>query len=112
MRYGCRKINRTGSEMPQVVSANRLTDGIVVFLAPANLWVERLGDAEIYADKASANAALARAQTAVVGNQVVDIAPVDVEITPRGPEPTHIRDRIRAAGPTVRLDHGKQAAAG
>ncbi len=106
------EFNRAGFQMPQVVSANRLDDGIVVFLARGEAWVEQIAGAEVFSDKAALEAALARGQAAVDENLVVDIAPVDVEITPRGIEPKHIRDRIRAAGPTVRLDHGKQAAAG
>jgi hypothetical protein len=95
--------------MPQIVSANRLADGIIVFLAKGDAWVERLSDAELFADKAGAEAGLARAQAAMEENLVVEITPFDVEMTLHGPTPTHIRDRIRAAGPTVRLDHGKQA---
>lgn len=96
--------------MPQVVSANRLHDGAVVFLAAGDAWAEWISEARVFDDKAGLEAGLARAQADVKANRVVDIAPVDVEITPRGPKPTHIRDRIRAAGPTVRLDHGKQSA--
>ena len=98
--------------MPQVVSANRLDDGIVVFLAADDRWVEGLGDAQVFAEKAEAEAGLARGQAAVAHNLVVDIQPMDVAQTPRGVEAKHIRDRIRAAGPTVRRDHGKQAIAG
>jgi hypothetical protein len=29
---------------------------------------------------------------------------IDAEATPQGPRPVHIKDRIRARGPTVRLD--------
>ena len=34
------------------------------------------------------------------------IAPyvIDATITPQGPRPAHIKDRVRALGPTVRLD--------
>ena len=97
--------------MPQIVSANRLSDGIVVFLAKGDVWVERLADAEILADKAALDDGLGRARTAMANNLVVDVAPVEVKLTAQGPAPTHIRDKIRAAGPTVRLDHGKQAVA-
>ncbi len=96
--------------MPQIVSANRLTDGIVVFLAASDAWVEGIAGARIFDDKASLEAGMATAGRASAENIVVDVAPVEVAQTPRGPEPKHIRDRIRAAGPTVRTDHGKQAA--
>ena len=95
--------------MPHILSANRLTDGVVVFLAASGDWVEGVAGAQVFADKASLDAGTQRAQRAVARNIVVDVAPVDVVLTPRGPEPTHIRDRIRAMGPTVRRDHGKQA---
>jgi Protein of unknown function (DUF2849) len=96
--------------MPQVLSANRLADGIVVFLDAAGQWVESIAGAEVFADKAALEAGVARATRSAAANLVVEVAPVDVALTPRGPQPTHIRDRIRAAGPTVYLDHGKQAA--
>jgi len=97
--------------MPQVVSANRLAEGTVVFLAQDDHWKESLADAQVFADKTAMEDGLSRAARAVAKNEVVDIAPMDVDSTPRGLEPRHIRDRIRAAGPTVRLDHGKQAVA-
>jgi hypothetical protein len=95
--------------MPQIVSANRLTDGIIVFLAKGDAWVEKLNDAEIFGDKASVDAGLARAQSAMAKNLIVEITPVEIEIAPGGISAKHIRDRIRSAGPTVHLDHGKQA---
>ncbi len=98
--------------MPQIVSANRLTDGIVVFLGQGDQWVENFRSAALLADKPALEAGLARAQDAVRANIVVEVAPMDVAETPHGLEPKHIRDRIRAEGPTVRLDHGKQAAHG
>ena len=105
--------------MPQIVSANRLSDGIVVFLARGHAggdsagdrWVERIGDAELFGDKPAVEAGVARAQAAQGANLVVEILAVEVDVTARGVEPKLMRDRIRAAGPTVRLDHGKQAAA-
>ena len=98
--------------MPHVLSANRLADGIVVFLAEDGGWVERIGDAAILADKAALEAGMERARAATAANVVVEAAPVEVDATPAGVRPRHVRDRIRAMGPTVRLDHGKQAALG
>ena len=98
--------------MPQIVSANRLVDGVVVFLAMDDQWVETLGGAEVFTDGASAEAGLARGRAAAARNIVVEILPVEVEQTAHGPRARHIRDRIRAAGPTVRRDHGMQATAG
>ncbi len=95
--------------MPQAISANRLTDGIIVYLGRGENWVERLADAHVFADKAAIDAGLAAAQAAVLKNLVVEVTPFDVEVRSKGPVALHIRDRIRAAGPSVHLDHGKQA---
>ena len=97
--------------MPQVVTANRLTDGIVVCLAPGGKWVERLSEASVLEGKQAVEAALSEGQAAIARNQVVDVFAFDVTVTPAGPQANHIRDRIRAMGPTVHPDHGKQAAA-
>jgi hypothetical protein len=35
---------------------------------------------------------------------------IDAEASPEGPRPAHIKDRIRARGPTVRADLGVQPA--
>ena len=95
--------------MSQVVSANRLSDGIVVFLGPGHHWVESLQAAEIFPDPAAIKAALDRVANDVKANRVVEVAAFDVTSASGRIEAGHLRDRIRAAGPTVRMDHGKQA---
>jgi hypothetical protein len=97
--------------MPKVVTANRLSDGIVVYLAPDGGWAEFLADAAVFDDKPAVEAGLAAGQASVAANAVVDVFAFDVTLTPTGPEATHIRDRIRSLGPTVHKDHGKQAVA-
>ncbi len=94
--------------MPQIVSANRLADGIVVFLN-GHTWVERLDDAQVFDDMKQAASGLAIAESAARANEIVEITPFEVRQTARGLEPTHLRDKVRAAGPTVRRDLGKQA---
>ena len=100
-----------GSPMSYAISANRLCDGVVVFLSPAG-WVEHLADAERFPDKAAAEAALeARARADEKRNLLVD--PTAFELREAGGriEAAHIREAIRANGPTVRPDLGKQAVA-
>jgi sulfite reductase (NADPH) hemoprotein beta-component len=97
--------------MPQVVTANRLTDGIVVFLGPGGSWVEYLSQATVFDGKPAVEEALGTAQKAVAANLVVDVFAFDVTVGAQGPQANHIRDRIRAMGPTVHPDHGKQAVA-
>ena len=101
-----------GTDMPQVVSANRLSDGIVVFRAPGGKWIERLDEAATFADKAALDAAVADAQRDVAANVVVDIFPFEVTIAGANLTAVTLRDRIRTRGPTVHLDHGKQALPG
>jgi hypothetical protein len=96
--------------MRYAISANRLLDGIVVFYAPGDRWAERLADAALYYDKAQADAALEAARTHEKKNVVVEAFVFAVKAGAHGPAADHIRDAIRAAGPTVRRDLGKQAA--
>ena len=95
--------------MAKVVSANRLTDGAVVFLGPRDRWVELLPEAEIFAGEAAISAALERAQAAETGNLVLECDAFEVTGSGATIAAAHLRDAIRAAGPTVHLDHGKQA---
>lgn len=95
--------------MPQVVSANRLQDGVVVFVGPEGRWVERLDEAIVFDDKQAGDAALERAQADERANLVLDLNAFEIVRSSKGIRAAHLRDAIRAAGPTVHLDHGKQA---
>ena len=99
---------RTG--MSQVISANRLSDGIVVFRAKGGAWVEQLRDAEILADSAAVKAALGLVELDVKANHVIEVAAFEVAVRDDHVEPVHLRDKIRARGPTTHPLHGKQAA--
>jgi hypothetical protein len=88
---------------PQVLTANRLLTGEVVYWSRGS-WVPSLACAEVLvADEAEA--ALARAQTSVAARAVV--APYLFAL--RDGAPAEEREIIRAAGPTVRSDLGKQS---
>ncbi len=93
----------------QVISANRLDDGIVVYLTANGDWSERLVQAQAIDGEEQGEAALDVAFGAVKTCLVVD--PYLIEIDDSGAErrPTLNRELIRAKGPTVRLDLGKQA---
>ena len=93
----------------QVVTANRLADGLVVFLAENDIWSEALADARILTDAAAAKLLMASAERAASAQVVVGPYLIDVRETPTGIAPVQLRERIRAAGPTVRSDLGKQA---
>ena len=92
---------------PCILTANDLFDGDVVYLAPDGAWTRRPGDARLFEDEAEANRSLAAAEAqedAVVGPYLAAAAPGGHQ----GPEPIHIREALRASGPS-NYHHGKQA---
>jgi len=95
--------------MPEMITANRLSDGLVVFLDAHLNWVEAFGAAAIFADEAAKTAALEEAKMSERRNEVVD--PYGVEMVVRNGHfaPKALREAIRANGPTIRRDLGKQA---
>ncbi|AWK87078.1 DUF2849 domain-containing protein [Azospirillum thermophilum] len=98
-------------ETLKAITANRLRDGTVVFLGPDGRWVEALDEAALF-DEAAAEPALAAAKAKAEREQFgVDIYAFDVAVGADGRLPVKMRERIRALGPTVRTDLGKQAAA-
>ena len=92
----------------QILTANRLRDGEVVYWR-GGAWVEALANAEIFADEAAADAALTAAAASVKGRVVVNPYLFDARLDARGLHPVKEREIIRAAGPTVRTDLGKQS---
>ena len=93
--------------MSQVVTANRLHDGAVVFLAPDSTWVERLDRAALYEGKDVVEAALDRARGDEGDNLVVDVYVIDVSAKIGAVVPTKLRELIRARGPTVYPEYTK-----
>ncbi|HLW90033.1 MAG TPA: DUF2849 domain-containing protein [Roseiarcus sp.] len=94
--------------MSEVISANRLIDGVVVFQT-ASGWAEDFAQAAVYEDEQSTKAALALAKEDEARNAVVEPYPVVVEMRAGHYAPKALREAIRAAGPTTRPDLGKQA---
>ena len=100
--------SRKGAQF-QARTANRLADGIVVYLTADNRWSESLQDADVTEGKEAGEALLARAQASVDGNIVVEPYLFEVAREDDGIRAASVRETIRQAGPTVRLDLGKQA---
>ncbi len=94
---------------PQMVTANRLVDGVVVYLAADGRWCERCAEGCVAEDAPSASQLLATAEAAVAACQVVGPYLIDVVPGDGGPRPRRYREQIRAAGPSIRSDLGKQA---
>lgn len=92
----------------QMLTANRLRDGDVLYWK-AGGWVLELAQGEVFDAPKSADAALAAAAAFVQGNEVVAPYLFDVRVDASGIHPVKEREIIRAAGPSVRSDLGKQA---
>jgi hypothetical protein len=92
----------------QIITANRLRDGDVVYWR-AGGWVEAFDKADVFSTEDAAEAALAAARKFVAENFVVNPYLFDVRADADGVHPVKVREIVRAAGPTVRGDLGKQA---
>jgi Protein of unknown function (DUF2849) len=95
--------------MPDAITANRLADGVVVFQTADAGWSEDFNCAAVQPDAEATKAALARAAEDMARNVVVDAYAFAVEVRNGHVAPKALREAIRAAGPTVRRDLGKQA---
>ncbi len=94
----------------KVLTANRLSDGIAVWLDANGHWVEDLQDA-IVARHAEAVASLeAIGKRDFAENRVVDVAVVEVQEQDGKLWPLRLRERIRAQGPTMEYAAGYRAA--
>jgi hypothetical protein len=93
----------------KALTANRLTDGEVVFWQ-AGRWVESFGDAELFADDDPAGEA-AEAHGKNQPTVVVEPYLIDLVESQGLRAPVSYRERIRALGPS-NLNHGKQTAGG
>ncbi len=94
--------------MLQVLTANRLSQGEVVYWSAAKGWVSALAEADAM-DDATAEAALKGAAEWVRKREVVAAYLFDVRNEAGKIVPVKQREIIRAKGPTVRTDLGKQA---
>jgi hypothetical protein len=90
--------------MPQMIIANRLRDGAVVFLTPREGWETAIAAGTVIDTEADAERLLTVAKRHESECQVIDPQLIDVEIRNGEPHPTAIREAIRAFGPTVRTD--------
>ncbi|HEY8002785.1 MAG TPA: DUF2849 domain-containing protein [Phenylobacterium sp.] len=93
----------------KALTGNLLGDGEAVFWRDGQ-WVPRFKDAELFDDEALAEAAEARAKSALT--VVVDPYLIDVIESDGLWAPLSFRERIRALGPSNHPQHGKQALGG
>ncbi|GJL90971.1 DUF2849 domain-containing protein [Hyphococcus sp.] len=92
----------------KTVTANRLDDGAVVYLADDDRWTSDINAAARFADDDS-KSVLAAAQLRV--KEIADAYLVDIDESGALTGRETLRETIRKAGPTVRADLGYQAGA-
>lgn len=89
----------------RVITANRLQDGTVVWLAADGLWVEEVDRALASDDDNHVNALLATAKALESDGTVIGVYEAEVELESGAGgqrlRPVRLRERIRARGPTV-----------
>lgn len=93
------------THVPKVMTANRLSDGAVVYLTLAHTWSDRFADAHASAEPTELAGFEATALEAVRGRVVVGTYLFPVAVQSDGSlVPLGQRERIRSAGPTVGTD--------
>jgi hypothetical protein len=87
-----------GDAFVKILTGNDLGTGDVIWWA-GDGWSRQVGDSVDVGDKGEELARSEEAALRVVGAYVIDAT-----VTDEGVRPAHIKDRIRALGPTVRPD--------
>lgn len=87
--------------MPNVVTANRLLDGIVVYLAVDGSWTEDIAHARIANTEEETKALEAEAAEAIKARKVVAVYPMEVALHNGAVDPLSVRERIRASHRTT-----------
>ncbi|MBD08193.1 MAG: DUF2849 domain-containing protein [Gammaproteobacteria bacterium] len=87
--------------MQQMIIANELRSGEVVFLSEEGNWVNNIDKATVALDIDQANKLLTLAQEAEHNNKVVGAELVEIEAQDKQRFPKDIREAIRVNGPTV-----------
>lgn len=82
----------------KILTGNNLETGAVTWWA-GDGWSLHVADAVDVGDAGESIAAIEEAARRVNAPYVIE-----AETTAQGPRPAHIKDRIRALGPTVRID--------
>lgn len=87
----------------RILTANRLTDGAVVYLHTDGGWTERLEEARA-AGPEETDTLIETGEQETRASRVVDPYLIDLSDAAGWAQPSRLRERIRAVGPTVRPD--------
>ena len=92
-----------------IISANDLIEGDVVYLTAQKDWSGNILDAHVVEDKDQLEEFNQIGQEAIKNNQVIDAHAVPVTVEDNIIIPRHIKERIRAKGPSIHPQFGKQS---
>ena len=101
---GSREEHRSTLVPTQIITANRLVDGAVVYQTPDGTWSTSIDDSETVEDGDEAKSALARSEAAEAACEVIGPYAIDVRVHGRRITPKRFREEIRAFGPTDDID--------
>ena len=90
--------------MTQVLTANVFASGAVVYWSQQG-WQKNLADADVFSDQVKADEVLAKAEASP--QEIVGAYLITVEGQSGQWRPTHIREVIRAHGPSIKETHNK-----
>ena len=96
-------------EKGQILTANRLRDGIAVFLTRSGAWNDSIDEAALAQEPQAVKGLEARGQEAETACLITGAYLIDAERVEGRIRAVLIRERMRTLGPTVRTDLGKQA---
>lgn len=96
------------AKLVEIITANRLRDGAVVYWKQDG-WTGTLAEAELFSDKDASAAALTKALERVKAGEVVNPYRFEARLDHTIAVPVKERELIRASGPSVHPELGKQA---
>jgi len=86
---------------PQVVTANRLNEGVIVYLTRSGEWSRSIGQSLVADTEREAEDALAKANEDVRACRIIGPYLIEVALEGGAIRPLSQRELIRAQGPTV-----------
>ena len=90
--------------LPKIVTANDLKSGLAVFLKADGSWSGNVNDSVIVTSDEDIEKQLSVGQEAEAANIVIAPYLVDIEQSGGEVKPIHLREYMRATGPSVRKD--------
>jgi sulfite reductase (NADPH) hemoprotein beta-component len=94
---------------PQILTANLLGDGLVVFLGKDGAWASSVEGAQLAHSNDDVELLEAMGGEAALANHIVDPYLIEVEDTGSSLLPVEMRERMRARGPSVSLEFNSKS---